>query len=301
AAADAVEASFAPLRVDQDDEAISIHGDGFSVRIDSVTGQLTTSANGLNVIEDGPTLVVRRSGWTGHIPGRHDVVNVPANWSASSVSIETRDSEAAVVRVRGAYDQAEGEFRYAFQPDGRLTIDYDFTWTAQEGLDPQQTYEVGLSLGVPRTLDRLTWRRDGLWTVYPEGHIGRPVGDTLAQGDPAWANLRDSVADGQRKPWPQSPDLMDGLTRDFRSTKTRVYESGLTDSAGNGLRLVSDGSQHVRVSPHDTQTGRFAFHVLDFYRGGTELHVVKSIHAGRFPVETGTELSGRVQLQLIDR
>ncbi len=300
AAPDAVKQEFAPLQTEECEERVSVSGDGFVVTVDRQTGGLVASVSGAPVIVDGPNLVVRRSGWTGHIPGNHAVVNVPSGWSASSVSVAEIGDGGVEIEVRGVYEQAEGAFSYVVEPDGNLAVGYDFEWTAEVGLDGQQTYEVGLSFGVPRELDRLSWRRDGLWSVYPPAHIGRPVGDTLATGDPRWADMRNTMADGERKPWPQSQDLLDGLTRDFRSTKTRVHEAALLASTGVGVRVVSDGKQSVRVSPHDQANDRFALHVLDFYRGGTELHLVKSVSAGRFVVQQGTALNGTAVLRLLD-
>lgn len=36
---------------------------------------------------------------------------------------------------------------------------------------------MGLVFEAPATFNKTFWRRDGLWSVYPEDHISRPVGE----------------------------------------------------------------------------------------------------------------------------
>ena len=40
-----------------------------------------------------------------------------------------------------------------------------------------RVWELGLGLPLPKSLDRMRWRRDGLWTDYPKDHIGATQGN----------------------------------------------------------------------------------------------------------------------------
>ena len=65
----------------------------------------------------------------------------------------------------------------------------------------------------------------------------------------------------------QRPFAQDDLAwgcNDFRSTKRNIYWASLTDRQGAGLKIISDGRQHVRA----TVGPRAIFvNVLDYYGG----------------------------------
>ncbi|MEM8783807.1 MAG: glycoside hydrolase family 2 TIM barrel-domain containing protein [Planctomycetota bacterium] len=248
------------------------------------------------------------------------LVNQATNWQAEDVAVDRR-GDTVVVRAIGKYDQAEGGFETTFHADGRVTVAYDFRWTGPSQINLLST---GVRVPVAETLDTLTWSRDAQWSVYPEHHIGRPVGVAPALGDPTFRSTRDGYEtvslDGLPgveaiEPWPWSQDLISGVTRDFRSTKFFVFEAGLVDAAQNvGVAVLSDAEHHVQAVPaHDNLGGKlnheapamdadkptaWHLHVLDFHNGGTEPHLTKSLRYGQKITDEDTRFVGEATLVL---
>jgi len=113
--------------------------------------------------------------------------------------------------------------------------------------------EIGLVWRLGPECTRLTWERDGQWSVYPRGHIGRLKGT-------AWATPREGV-----DAWGLLTDPRG--CNDFRSTKYSIQRATLTDAAGAGIEVLSGGRHAVRAS---VEAGGVALRVLDFANGGGE-------------------------------
>jgi hypothetical protein len=177
-------------------------------------------------------------------------------WKARSVDARV-SGDAVEVVVSGEYTEAAGQFTLRFTPDGELNVLYDFElnqtlMAVKDGHAPPKIVagrlrprQMGIVFDLPKECDTLAWRRKTQWTYYPDDHIGRPEGKSKAfpgtpicQGSPFY----------HTEPiWLWSQDTTPQGSADFRSTKANIYEASLTDAAGSGLRVISDGSQHVRA------------------------------------------------------
>ena len=193
-------------------------------------------------------------------------------WKATSVDVK-EVSDGVEVTVAGQYNEAAGKFVLRFTGDGQVRAAYDFAlnetlmqhpptpamakdWLTvgiEDGkLTPRQ---VGLVFDVPRGMDTLAWRRRALWSYYPDDHIGRPEG--IAKAMSAAPVCQNSPFYRTQPTWSWSQDCFPLGSNDFRSTKHFIYEASLsgrgTSSLGEtrpregGLRVLSDGIQHVRA------------------------------------------------------
>jgi hypothetical protein len=109
---------------------------------------------------------------------------------------------------------------------------------------PLTPRQVGLVFDVPRALDTLSWRRRAQWSVYPDDHVGRPLGTAKAfPGTPVLATASPHV----RPTWPWCDDCTPMGSNDFRATRCNVLNAALTASGIGSLRVLSDGRQHVRA------------------------------------------------------
>lgn len=113
--------------------------------------------------------------------------------------------------------------------------------------------EAGISFTLAGGLDTLSWKRQGLWDVYPDWHIGRLEGTALKHnpaGDlpagqisvPEWEwkdEEADSVLFGRY-------DIGRRGTRDFTSMKACVTEASLKNERA-AFTLLSDGRLSVRM------------------------------------------------------
>lgn len=186
-----------------------------------------------------------------------------SQWKATSVEAKHKEGKVDI-SVSGKYKEAAGRFFLRFTSDGELRVHYDFklnevlmqhpptpamakdwlTVGMEAGkLRPRQ---LGLVFDLPREMDTLAWRRKAQWTYYPDNHIGRPVGHAKAfSGAPVCLG---SPFYRSQPAWPWSQDCFPAGSNDFRSTKHNIYEASLTgEGAGAGVRVLSDGSQHVRA------------------------------------------------------
>ena len=152
--------------------------------------------------------------------------------------------------------------------------------------------QLGVRFELPESVDLLTWERNAEWSVYPEDHIGRPRG--AARAFPPDQNTREML--GQRPDWPWSLSACPLGTRDFRSTKHSIHRASLTNSAGFGVEVVSDGSQHSRCYVHDD---RVQWLIADLDNGPSETFMANYFDSRRESVPLNRYFSGIVRLRFL--
>ncbi|WP_188148855.1 glycoside hydrolase family 2 TIM barrel-domain containing protein [Haloferax sp. AS1] len=207
---------------------------GLSVDVDTESGAVAVrSADGDPLVGD-PELAVTP---TQDATGRDYDTAIDHRLSGRTVTDVRRLDESSVV-VDVAYDDAHGSFTLHVT-ENRLVVDYDFTLA--ESVDAR---EVGLALPTTSAHTTLSWIREGLWSVYPEDHIGRQVG--TASAFPS-GSRPDHVGIYIQSGQPWADDTTFHGSNDFRSTKRNVTSAELTDDDGVGIRVAADGSQHVRA------------------------------------------------------
>lgn len=124
-----------------------------------------------------------------------------------------KDPSAIVGHLKAQY--SDGEFSYAIDWVGPKTDIQELGWTFE----------------MPHEFHRFSWRRNAVWSVYPDTHIGRPAGTAL----PDTANCRYTHI--------RRPDAFD-----FNSTKCNCFWAALTNPEGYGLKVQfqPDRLFHVR-------------------------------------------------------
>ncbi len=163
------------------------------------------------------------------------------DWQATSVTARAIDS-GVKVRVEGEYAEAKGFYEMVFAKTGVVSIHYRFTVTEKGRCDPRQ---IGLVFTLPGNCRTLSWRRKAYWSAYPDDHIGRAEGtaEAFAKNVP----LCGFAGPRMEPKWSWSQDANRYGSNDFRSTKMNVIEAALLSADGNGVRVLSDGTQHVRA------------------------------------------------------
>jgi hypothetical protein len=209
------------------------------------------------------------------------------NWKATAVTAEPAADGGVTVRVEGAYTEAQGSYTFRFAKDGTLTVNYDFT--AKTGCNPRQ---IGIVFRLPRKCDTLSWRRNAHWNAYPDDHIGRAVGTATAfvKGVPL-----SGLAGARVQPtWSWSADGNKYGSNDFRSTKMNIVEATLLSPAGKGLRILSDGTQHVRSWVDGTTANLL---VAEYTNHGSPAFFNEHVIPGR-PLNPGSVVKGTVRLEI---
>jgi hypothetical protein len=175
----------------------------------------------------------------------------PLSWRLRKLDIRPEGSNVRV-HLEGSYEHLEGGYELLITPEGTLSLQASFKYAGEKLL----AREVGLVLSTPRECDCLRWQRRAEWSVYPPDHIGRPLGEARAFA---------AHSDELPPTWPWALDNSPMGCNDFRSTKKHVCWASLSYPRGPGIRLESDGAQHVRA---EVQSDRIAFHIND-WSGGT--------------------------------
>jgi hypothetical protein len=176
-------------------------------------------------------------------------VSLPT-WWLTKLSYSTTPDEAVVditgryMAVRGGEERGKTEFQVRIDGAGLITTHYTVFDL------PKDASEVGLSYELSSDVDRLTWQRNSLWSVYPADHIGRPQGVApklngekyRAQPAHPWAeDSSDFFLFG-------SHDAGGRGTNDFRSLKANVFYASCVLSGTNlRLRAESDGTVAARA------------------------------------------------------
>lgn len=253
-------------------ETIQVDGADFTVTFSKQNGLISSGVyKGTTLIQSGPFL---------------NIIGVELdNWSLADITAGT-DGNEAVIHIAGAYravpeeprrspwgEQVETEpakepvkvpvaFTVRIDGEGLLTTEYAI---ADFPLEPPETRvvpwnltnaggysEVGVSYLLTNSIDYLEWNREGLWSVYPDDHIGRNSGVA-----PRTKDNRMKV--GVEPDWPWSLDETDFNlfgrddpgnrgTNDFRSMKENIHHaSAIASTAGAGVRVESAAKDAVRL------------------------------------------------------
>jgi hypothetical protein len=229
--------------VQEEHDAVTLTAADVRLTVDRRTGKIRKLLwRDQTLIGGGPYL---------HLTGMN-----PGPWKSDEggVLIERREHESTVTVV-GAYGALRTAFRVSLAGNGVLTAAYELR---SEPEDQRELSEVGLSFDLPDSADRIQWQRQGLWTAYPQDHIGRNRGIACRVRAGA-AGQPDRI--GMPQPWPwkdnmrdfslyKRADPQDGhATHDFRSMKEHVldYSVSFSDS-DTSLQIIPLGDAACRMS-----------------------------------------------------
>lgn len=277
----------------QNDDTITIKSPDGQWIIDKKTGLIQKGiSKGKTVVIGGPTLMANplirgRDVPLPHTQWPNGPSNVMcANWKLKNIQIE-RSGDEIIVRSKGQYDQADGIYTMQFDGTGGLTIDYSFEYKTE--VAPR---EIGVVFDIARDCDTLSWKRKGLWTVYPDDHIGRNQGQAKAFRDSDWPEIKKHTA----PPWPWLLDDTPQGTNDFRSSKHNILWAKLKDAEDIGIKVVSDSSQIARSYVDSDSIGLLiAYHS----NGGMEQYFPGDRPGfKRISLSKGSKVQDSVKLQL---
>ncbi len=210
-----------------------------------------------------------------------------SNRSIHSVDVEEGEKQLKIVLTEG-YDEATGAMEITVQANGSIAVSYDYSMLKNENFR-----QWGVAFSLPEAFNTLSWEKKGLWTVYPEDHIGRLKGEAKL----FYNDERCGLAGPSKKPsWAYHQDQTRYGSNDFRSTKRNVFQAALTAKGESTLQLKSDGSQHVRSW---LENGNIHWLVAGYDNPGSERFLRGfSSHAALYdiPLTRGQKLSGQIKL-----
>lgn len=224
--------------------SIVVSNNNFNISFDKSTGLITSGTyNGIELIKEGPFLNVKGASlqkWT---------------LNSNGITVSTTGGQA-VINISGGYGTFKVDFTVKIDSNGLMKVDYA---VVNDGGSPiNGATEIGVYFKIANSVESTQWNRDGLWSVYPENHIGRNTGtankirtdfasnpDTYNQ-KPLW-NWKDDMKNFYLY---QKDDNRDGVaTNDFMASKENVYFSQLNFAGANGKLIVeSNGTVSSRVN-----------------------------------------------------
>ena len=154
-----------------------------------------------------------------------------------------QNSDGSVhVGIKGRFEnKLDGSQEFVFDTDGTLSVSYDFM-TLVDFTSKNLLRQFGLLFTLPRSFDKMTWDRKGLWSIYPENDINRLNGTAKALPvDLKFVEVPRQVPAGDWK------DFSNKLgSNDFRSTKDHIFKASLKNNQNSEIIVQSDGSQSAR-------------------------------------------------------
>lgn len=221
-------------QIRETEEEITITGKEFEIVFDKQNGMIKKGIYGGEILlTGGPRLNLTPMAQKSLQPKK-------VNAQASKKSVK--------VVISGAYDQIN--VTYVLLIDGNGTIETSYT-ILNPPSDSAMYHEVGVTYDLPEEMNLLRWERNGLYSIYPDDHIGRNRGQArkISEGK--------SGAYRQRPDWPWALDMYDyfyygkdhhgyAMTHDFRSTKESIRYFEISEHGAKfGLRIESDGKTHA--------------------------------------------------------
>ena len=244
---------FAPPRITETEDAVTVTGDGFLLRFSRQTCLLEAGeAGGETILVGGPML---------HMPyfrlGRWLPGGLNARLLGSTVRVE----------ISGAYEQtAEVLFTLSIEGNGIIRVDYTLQKLLRPlphaeklrvGVDCGGLDELGVAFLAAPEVNRLYWRRRGAYTVYPADHISRLEGvaprfsaGSVYGEEPAipWSlEMRSVILNGRY-------DVEYRGTNDFRSLKANILTAAVYREGGAAALYACSGGEHsIRLAVEEPE------------------------------------------------
>jgi len=185
-------------------------------------------------------------------------------WECSGFSWESGEDQANI-HICGNYGPLKVHFDIGIRGGGTMTTNCvieDMAYPNPRGhvirgdqVDCGGYDEVGIYYLVSSHLDRLSWEKKGLWSTYPDWHIGRKSGTAIKSFGNAQVDVKKKPdrdwKDDEREPFLFGiQDIGLRGTVDFRSMKTHIYYAQLYAQDKQGrVSVQSDGSISLRMEP----------------------------------------------------
>lgn len=203
-----------------------------------------------------------------------------------ATEILTRQTERGLsITMKTAYSNAKGKQSYLFTTDGNLITEYEVLY---EGSDVHP-YQYGLLMQLPMQFDKLSWKRKGAFTVYPDYDISRNEGTAMMN-----ARKINGVEEWGVVPKGHWKDDTNELgSNDFRSTKRFILRASLEDKDGRRITALSNAKQSSRSWLQDE---RIQWLITDYSNNGSEPFYGSPYSDGRITIKKDQVLKGKLIL-----
>ncbi|MCK5776356.1 MAG: glycoside hydrolase family 2 [Bacteroidales bacterium] len=278
------------LKINRTTDKIIISGDDFEWVFDTISASITKARiNDKEFILKGANLMVIALK-TDECSPQHKLALPAHNKVYTFKKIESikfeEKQDTITIYTQINYLDFKGSINYSFLSDGELIVDYEME--SKIKINPRQW---GLVFDIDAQMSHLQWDRKGLWSWYPENHIGRTKGKSQAFPK----QEKPDLSKAPQNDW--FNDFNDLGSNDFRSTKENIYWASLSNEKGIGITVLSDSNQAFRAFIN--ADGNISFLVASYSTGGGDLFFSGHYDDERKPLKIGDKISGSVNLLLI--
>lgn len=234
------------LKVNEKGDVITILEGDLMYTIDKVTGafKVSNSKKG-NILINFPELMILPI--TGDGGGTQMTEKTPdfpifsdscKNRVVTNIAVSEENENVKIV-IEDSYEEAVGKQVLTISEGGTIAIEY--AYKVLKGINPRQ---IGLVFQLPLNFNRLKWSRNGLWSVYPENHIGRIDGIAMTDKTVTISGLA-GPSEKPTEDW--LLDRTDSGSNDFRATKRNIYKASLSNEIGSEFSVDSKGFHNLRA------------------------------------------------------
>lgn len=212
-----------------------------------------------------------------------------SNRKIEEISVETSASEIQI-SITDTYLEASGKALLTISANGYVKVNYDYVIRTELKLR-----QWGMSFRLSGELGTLKWNRNGLWTVYPEDHIGRIEGSAQLFNNSPAAGL---AGPKSRPEWEWKEDQTQYGTNDFRSTKRNIIQASLSDDQNRGIKVRSGGLQHIRCW---YDKGSVNLLVAEYDNPGAERFFRSHAKYWDQSLKSGDRINGTIHFEILNK
>jgi beta-galactosidase len=279
-----------PGKINKSDNGIQtiVKGNEFTIIFDNKSGQLISASKGTKTILSGAPAIMLLAQATEECRPQHNLFIKPLNdvlsgWRCTKFECKLQN-DTLIAESEGSYDESDGKIQIKITADGNIAFTYSFK--VKKDINPRQ---YGIVFYLPEEFSSLSWKRKGIWTGYPDDHIGRETGSAMAFSMKNKLNLWEKPSGSWKD------DFRPLGNTDFCSTKSNITEATISSLSGSRLIIKSDGKHSVRAF---YENGKIGFLVADFNTGGGDLFFAGHHKTEDRPLKSGDSITGNFVISL---
>jgi hypothetical protein len=259
------------LTISEKQLAYHIHSDKRRYIISKETGIITAAfVNNELLLEQGPVFgIIHMNSDNGGKPNVanstyqnniHPIKDYPFyTLFAKNLTLNKQDNGDVLVHMEVYFNEGSGEQSYLFKTNGTVEVHYK----VRNGKDHVKPRQYGMIFQLPKSMDRLSWERDGAFSTYPEYDVSRNKGTAVLNAQ--HLAIVEPIGKEPQQHW--KDEANDLGSRDFRATRTNIKWVSLQNKLDKGVLILSGGRQAARSWLQDE---RIQLLVADYSNTGGE-------------------------------
>lgn len=226
--------------IEENGKDVTIKGEKFAFAIDRETGEVHKVDNFPGLLRLPLLFVARQEAKNVFNPGGLEYAQFPIDGIRIIDGIQFSRLENAIeIIINEHFKDFVGTVVIVLDKNGHAELSFDYTYFGEAF----SISEFGLQIPMDDRYQRIWWKRQTEWDVYPDDHIGRPEGEAQARRNSKQGYTRSIKPDCL---W--YLDENEFGARDFRATKYNIYKAKVFADDGSGIQIFSNGTTDIRVN-----------------------------------------------------